>query len=89
MSDNKTQLLIETVKLFNMMGVQSGVGVDGMLMSRIVAELDGNGETAPPVIEMPRGMCPLCGARDLTSCDCDISAQLEAIRNIPKVTVKL
>ena len=82
MSDNKTQLLIETVKLFNMMGVQSGVGVDGMLMSRIVAELDGNGETAPPVIEMPRGMCPICHARDLTMCDCDPNTQLDALRQI-------
>jgi len=81
MSDNKTQLLIETMKLFNMMGVQQGMGVDGMLMQRIAAELDGSAVSVPR-FEIPRGMCPLCHARDLTMCDCDPVQQLDALREL-------
>lgn len=77
MSDNKTRLLEETLKLFNMMGVVSGQGADGRLMSSIIAELEGTGPI-PPRIEIPKGACPLCGARDMHSCDCDPMEQIAA-----------
>jgi len=79
--ETKTQLLVDTMKLFNMMGVQQGMGVDGLLMQRIAAELDGSA-VAVPRFEIPRGMCPICHARDLTMCDCDPNAQLDALRQI-------
>ena len=77
MSDNKTRLLEETLSLFNMMGVREGVGMDGKLMTKIIAELSGSTSFAP-VIEVPRGRCPCCGAPDLTMCDCDPMEQLAA-----------
>jgi hypothetical protein len=77
MSDSKIELLRDILRFFNMMGVIPDKGEDGKLMSRIAAEVDG---TAPirPVIQMPRGRCPCCGAPDLMSCDCDPDAQLKA-----------
>lgn len=77
MSDNKTKLLEETLSLFNMMGVREGVGVDGKLMTRIMAELSGSG-TIVPSLEIPRGRCPVCGNRDMMMCDCDPMEQLAA-----------
>jgi hypothetical protein len=80
MSDSKTILLEEVIRLFNSLGVTPGIGADGKLMSRIIAEVEGSGVPVPVKIEIPRGFCPLCGARDLTLCDCDPVAQLEALK---------
>jgi hypothetical protein len=77
MSDNKTELLKETLSLFNMLGVIPGQGADGKLMSKIMDELSGD---APPRVTftMPRGRCPCCGAPDLMNCDCNPDDQLAA-----------
>jgi hypothetical protein len=78
MSDNKTKLLEDTLRLFNMMGVVEGRGTDGQLMKRIRMELDGSGAASVVNLEVPKGSCPLCGARDMRSCDCDPMEQLIA-----------
>jgi len=85
MSDNKTQLLIDVLNLFNNFGVKSGQGRDGELMARIQAEVsgEGGGETAPPVLfgfnPNMKMQCPLCKHPDFNECGCPADLQMAAM----------
>lgn len=77
MSNKKSILLQEVLNLFETMGVQPGVGIDGKLMVRIRDELVG--VITQVSIKTPSGRCPLCKAADMMNCDCDPIEQLAAL----------
>lgn len=81
MSDNQ-ELLRDILNLFGAMGVEPGKGQDGLIMSRVIEAVDGTASPKPMSFQAPRGMCPLCGARDLMSCDCDPNQQLAELERL-------
>jgi len=80
--DEKTQLLMEVLSLFNSFGVQPGKGVDGQLMSKI-QNVVANGPDAPPVIfnfnPNQKMRCPLCKHPDFNECGCPADQQMAAM----------
>lgn len=78
MTDNKSALLQEVLDLFESLGVKEGAGRDGMLMQRIRVEL-ATGSNDVVSFDTPGGKCPLCGAADMTLCDCPPDEQLNAL----------
>jgi hypothetical protein len=82
MSDNKTKLLTEVVKLLNSVGVVPGRGRDGELLARIQAELATDPETPPLIVQFnpnARMQCPLCKAPDFNECGCPADEQMAAM----------
>jgi hypothetical protein len=81
--DNKTQLLIKVLNLFNQFGVIPGKGIDGQLMAEIQAELANSPGDAPPLVVAfnpnARMQCPLCKAPDFNECGCPADEQMAAM----------
>lgn len=79
--ESKTKLLQEVLSLFNQFGVQPGKGADGVLMSKILAEV-GEGNAPPMLVNFnpnERKFCPLCKHPDWNECGCPVDEQMKAI----------
>jgi len=73
------KLLEEVLQFFGVMGVRMGSGQDGIIMQKIADALSGVTHTMIIDTSLPKGGCPLCGAKSMMDCDCDPIAQMEAV----------